>query len=149
MVKIFVAQTHEKDRTAVADFLKAAGHDIISYGTDPVSRIWLTRQMMFTSQPFVVVTSQRDMLGCDYVSNLVQAAVLTFHVPTLTIVYTRAAAHQEHMPGVAHYFAELMMNPLHQIKIVPKVLDDTRSNEHETILSHVNDFAKNFPCFES
>lgn len=144
MVKIFVAQTHERDRSLVSDFLKASGYDdVSSYGTDPASLTWLSREMMFAAKPFVVITSQRDMYDCDYISNLIHAVALNLPNKTLTVVYTRVAAHQEHMPGVIRYLADLMNIPQHHLKIVPKVSDITKPKEHATILSYIQKFEQN------
>ena len=144
MVKIFVAQTHERDRSLVSDFLKASGYDdVLSFGTDPASLTWLSREMMFATKPFVVITSQRDMYGCDYISNLIHAVTLNLPKKTLTVVYTRVAAHQEHMPGVIRYLADLLNIPQHLLRIVPKVSDITKPKEHATILSHIQEFAQN------
>ena len=143
MVKIFVAQTHERDRSLLAEFLNSSGYsDVSSYATDPSTLTKLTREMMFLDKPLVIVTSQRDMFGCDYISNLMHAVTLNLPKKTLTIVYTRAAAHQEHMPGVIRYFADLMNTPHHQLKIVPKVSDDMKPKEFGAIISHVQEFER-------
>jgi hypothetical protein len=140
MVQVFVAQTHEKDRSAVADFLKASGHDVKAYGTDPMSLTWLTREMMFVNAPSVIVTSQRDLMGHPYISNLIHAVAFNLSKPTLTIVYTRAAAHQEHIQGVVHYLARLVSTSRHELKILPKDAEDTRGIEHKILLSYINSF---------
>jgi hypothetical protein len=143
MVKIFVAQTHERERSLVSDFLKVSGYDdVSSFGTDPASLTWLSREMMFATKPFIVITSQRDMYGCDYISNLIHAVTLNLPKKTLTVVYTRVAAHQEHMPGVIRYFADLVNIPNHQLRIIPKVSDDTRPKEHAIILNYIQEFER-------
>ena len=140
MVKVFVVQTHEKDRNAVAAFLNAAGHDVHSYNTDPMSLMWVAREMMFVNKPSVLVTSQRDICDHPYISNMLHTVAFHLPKPTLTIVYTRAAAHQEHIQGVVHYLASLSSTPNHQLKIVPKDTDDTRPTELGLILYHIDDF---------
>ncbi len=143
MVKVFVAQTHEHDRGPLCDFLKAAGHDARPHNTDMSSLVWLTRELMFSTDPSVIVSSQRDLLGHPYISNMLHAVAFNLHVPTLTIVYSRAAAHQEHMVGVVRFMAALGSTPEHQLKIVPKVAEDTVAAEHGTVLSYINGFSQN------
>lgn len=140
MVKVFVAQTHAHDRDPLCDFLKAAGHDAHPHNTDMSSLVWLTRELMFSTDPSVIVSSQRDLLGHPYISNMLHAVAFNLHVPTLTIVYTRAAAHQEHMVGVVRFLADLGSTPKHQLKIVPKDSESTRDAEHRLVLSYINDF---------
>ena len=162
MVKVFVAQTQKKDRDLLCDFLAAAGHDVASYATDPLSRVFLAQKMSFMTKPFVLASSQRDDFGCNYVSNILHAVTLTMPMPTLTIVYSRAVGHQEHMPGVIKYLADLtsipeyrldMLSPQemqlemmnikrHPIKMVPKLEEGTVIAEHETILSYIKRFAQ-------
>lgn len=156
MVKVFIAQTQAKDRDLIRDFLMAAGHDVESHATDPLSRVWLIRAMSFMAQPFTLVTSQRDDYGCDYVSNILHAVAFSLHVPTLTVAYSRAIAHQEHMPGVIRFLSDLrsfpniqleMMSELeianakkHKLKMVPKIAENTVDAEHQTILTYINEF---------
>ncbi len=137
---VYVAQTHEKDRDAATAFLKAAGYDAKPYATDPMSLTWLTREMMFAKEAFSVVASQRDLVGCDYLSNLIHTVAMNAPKPTLTVVYTRSAAHQESVQGMVRYFTALISNDRHQVKIVPKVADSTRDAELGTVLGHIQNF---------
>lgn len=156
MVKVFVAQTQKKDRDLLCDFLTAAGHDVEAHQTDPLSRVWLIRKMSFMTEPFTLVSSQRDDYGCNYVSNILHAVAFHLKVPTLTIAYSRAVGHQEHMPGVIQFLVDLrnfpnrqleMMSELeiahakkHKVKMVPKMEGDTVAAEHDTILAYINGF---------
>ncbi len=141
MAKIFVAQTHERDCRLVCDFLKTSGcNDVEPHATDPVSRVWLSRQMALMADPFVLVTSQRDAFGCDYISNLLHVVPLYKSQKTLTVVYTRAAAHQQHVAGVVRFLSDLMSTPKHGLKILPKDSEDTRNLEHDILLSYINGF---------
>lgn len=156
MVKVFVAQTQKRDRDLVCDFLTAAGHDVEAHATDPLSRVWLIRSMSFMSKPFALVSSQRDDYGCAYVSNMLHAVAFNLPVPTLTIAYSRAIAHQQHMPGVIRILNDLrdfpntqleMMSELeienakkHKLKMIPKIGKDSVGEEQGTILTYINEF---------
>jgi hypothetical protein len=158
MVKVFVAQTQKKDRDLVCDSLTASGQDAEPHATDPLSRVWLIRKMSFMTEPFALVASQRDDYGCEYVSNLLHGVAFNLHVPTLTIVYSRAVGHQEHMPGVIKFLSDLRDFPTrqleilseleienakkHKLKMIPKFAEDTRTAEQETILAYINDFVQ-------
>lgn len=141
MVKIFVAQTHDKDRKLVCSFLENSGYKVEPNTTDPESLVWLARKISLISEPFVIVTSQTDESGCGYVSNMLHTVALSRPVSTLTIVYTRAAANQGNLPGVVHFIANLVRTPLHELRIIPKFAEDTREQEHEKLLSSITDFS--------
>jgi len=142
MVKIFVAQTHDKDRELVCGFLERSGYKPEPNTTDPESLVWLARKISLLSEPFVIVTSQTDASGCSYVSNMLHTVALNRPVSTLTIVYTRAAANQENVPGVVHFLASLVRTARHELKIIPKVAEDTRGLEHGNLLSTINSFTR-------
>jgi hypothetical protein len=107
-----------------------------------MSLIWLTRDMMFSTQPFVVVTSQRDSFGCDFISNKIHTAAFCMMPKTLTIVYSWSLAHQESIQGMVRYLSDLNNVPRHQLRFVPKIAEDTREEEHQTILKYINEFER-------
>jgi|GEM_PF-4523185 len=141
-MKVFVAQTHERDRSPLCDFLKASGLNATPHATDGISLTWLTRELWFIREPAVIVTSQRDLIGCDYLSNILHAVALNLPVKTLTIVYSKALANQSHMPGIVSYLTKMHGNDSHQLKFVPKISDDNREIEHGIIVQSINDFAQ-------
>jgi hypothetical protein len=144
MVKIFVAQTLEKDRHMVCDFLNVSGHEAQPYKTDMSSLTRLTWDVMSMTKPAVIITSQRGS-GNPYVSNILHTVAFNLPIRTLTIAYTRAAAQHDYMEEVRGYIAQLMSSQMHQLKIVPKHDDVRRNDELQVIKGYVEAFAQQCP----
>lgn len=140
MAKIYVAQTHEVERRLLCESLNKAGYQAHPYQTDMTSLMWLSREMAFLNEPAVIISSQRNLYGCDYVSNIIHAVVSTVPARTLTVVYSQAAAYPGHIPEMVNLLAKLSSTSRHGLKIVPKLSEETRPKEHGIILSHVIDF---------
>lgn len=143
MVKVYVAQTHQKYRDLVGDFLVRAGHDVELFGTDANSLVRVSREMLFKAEPFALVTSQRDIAGCPFISNLLHATAKNLSPRTLTIVYSRAVIHQDDIPGVFNYLADLEGTEKHSVRMVGKEAENTRDAELGYILSYLREFAPN------
>lgn len=141
MVKVFVAQTQEKDRNCLCDFLSAARHDPQPFATDLLSRVSTIRSMMFAAAPFVIISSQR---GPDslYVSNMLHAAAASLPVETLTIVWTRALAQHQYMEETAQFLAALVSTPSHRLELVPKRGEVRRADEYQAMIGHIDKFLK-------
>ena len=144
MVKIIIAQTHENDRRLLGEFLKASNYEDVELHaiTDSSSVVWPCRSLAFWHKPAVIISSQRDLNGHDNVSNLIHLMAMARPIPTLTLVYSRAAAYPANFAGVTLQLMALSNTPLHQVRLIPKVSDDTRPKEHDTILSYIQDFER-------
>lgn len=140
MVKIFVAQTQERDRSPLCDFLKAAELDVHPYETDANARLFLITEMYLSAKPYVLVTSQRDKIDCDYMANILHTVALASPPKTLTVVYSRAVAHQAHMYGIAAVMAKMEPTQRHGLRFVPKFSETSRAQEHAQILQHIHEF---------
>lgn len=143
MVKVFVAQTHDRERDAVCSFLEAAGYHPKPYGTSPSQLNGLCRELLFLETPAALVTSQRDLFGCDYISRLLHAYFLSKpKLPTLTVIYSRAVAYPQNIHHMSEYLLEMFQisTQMHTVKLVPKAYDTTQQREHGKVLGHIQNF---------
>lgn len=141
MVKVFVAQTRDADRELLCDFLKASGHDARPYKTDMSSLTRLTWDIMATTAPAVIVTSQRGVSN-PYVSNMLHTVACNLPIKTLTLVYTRAAAQHDYLEEVGQFVADLMSLPNHKVVITPKRTETRRAGEYDVLKAHIDGFAE-------
>lgn len=145
MVRVFVAQTHESERTAVCEFLKAAGYNPEAHETDPSKLTWLGRELFLAHEPTILVTSQRDVYGCDYISRMLHACLMLKKEPSLTVVYSRAVtARYQEIRYMAEYLLKMssISTDLHKVKLVSKEAHGDTPAEHAEILAQMDKFLK-------
>lgn len=148
MVKIFVAQTQEKDRGLVTEFLKSSGYDeVSSYETDSLSLTRLIWDIMPTTKPAVIITSQRGF-GNPYVSNMLHTVAFNLPIRTLTVLYTRAESQYDYKQQVGCYIALLksMKSHMHQLEIVHKRHDVSRDDQLQKIKAYIEAFVQRCPA---
>ena len=142
MPKVFVVQTFPDERRIMSDLLISNGYDVQPFYTDSAALADFKDAVVSQKEPFVVVSSQRDMRKRDDIGNFVHDRVSALKIPTLTVVYARAVAD----PKFLEILQRMKSTSSHGLVLVPKSshavcpMDESSILEREKVKSHIQDF---------